>query len=101
MNLFNDLMTHNSLLLLSLPACSPSLHPHDLVGPGHVLAEGLGIHIAVSTVLALEWLFSRVVSFVAHLEGDSIEKFQFEIWLEKSHEFWLENPYTSVQKLVV
>ena len=82
-------MTRNLLLLLCLPACSPTLHPNYLVGPSHVLAEGLGIHIAVSTVLALEWLFSRVISLVAHLEGDSIKKFQFEIWLEKSHEFWL------------
>ena len=28
------------------------------------------------------------------LVGDSIEKFQLEIWLEKSREFWLEIPYT-------
>ena len=28
------------------------------------------------------------------LEGDSIERFQLEFWLEKSLEFWLGIPHT-------
>ena len=60
--------TSHSLLLLGLPAGLPSIHPYYLVGPSHVLAEGLGAHVGISTMNTLEGLFSCVVPLMT-LQG--------------------------------